>query len=203
MVSRFYIQGRNLKVAIEFLFVIYERLGIPPVSFDDLSFFQLDHNNIVHFLNLTNALKTTRNLRLLPKIFDISTPIFHKTSELIQGQSEIELEKASPFLIHLHHSNALIPGSTLTPITIDQVLTSISIFSTKLRPRKITFLDSDGKHFAFLLKSNEDTRLDQRIMQLFFFINRAIRNPDSPKITLKNVIPLSFKEGLISWFEKS
>jgi FKBP12-rapamycin complex-associated protein len=63
---------------------------------------------------------------------------------------------------------------------------------------------SDGKEYPFLLKAHEDTRLDERVMQLFSFVNSFVENSTLPlrsklSITTYKVIPVTTEVGLIGW----
>lgn len=65
-----------------------------------------------------------------------------------------------------------------------------------------------AKKYSFLLKGHEDTRLDERVMQLFRYTNRAIQNCSVPLksqmiLTVYKVLPLSPNFGLIGWVPNS
>lgn len=89
-------------------------------------------------------------------------------------------------------------------INIKQISSTIPILNSKQRPRKIWFIGSNGKKYDFLLKANEDTRLDERVMQFFEYINSIISESSIPlkkllNITTYTVTPLSSSVGLIGW----
>lgn len=51
---------------------------------------------------------------------------------------------------------------------------SLSVITSKQRPRKLSVFGSDGKEYTFLLKGHEDLRQDERVMQLFGLINTML-----------------------------
>lgn len=78
----------------------------------------------------------------------------------------------------------------------------LPVFSSKQHPRKLTLMGDDGREYVFLLKGHEDTRQDERVMQLFGLVNTLLST--DPKTSKKDlyirryaVIPLSHDAGLI------
>jgi len=101
---------------------------------------------------------------------------------------------------------------------------SLSVITSKQRPRKLSVFGSDGKEYTFLLKGHEDLRQDERVMQLFGLINTMLATDretagrhlryDLKYIPLAGshiltslslsiqryaIIPLSPNSGLIGW----
>jgi phosphatidylinositol kinase/protein kinase (PI-3 family) len=56
-------------------------------------------------------------------------------------------------------------------LKIGSFVQTLSVISSKQRPRKLTILADDGSPQLFLLKGHEDLRQDERVMQLFGLIN--------------------------------
>jgi FKBP12-rapamycin complex-associated protein len=80
----------------------------------------------------------------------------------------------------------------------------MNVIESKQRPRKMAMTGSDGVEYTFLLKAHEDTRLDERVMQLFSFINMFVEASTLPlrprlSITTYQVIPITGEVGLIGW----
>ena len=88
--------------------------------------------------------------------------------------------------------------------TLHSIENILQVLQTKQHPRCLYFRSSDGQKLKYLLKGNEDIRIDQRIMQFFDLVNsilehhRLTRNT-SATITKHHVIPLSKNAGIISW----
>lgn len=101
--------------------------------------------------------------------------------------------------------------------TIDE---KVEIVASSQRPKSIVFNSSSGKKFKFLLKSNQDLRIDQRIMQFFSLVNtflhktfkaKADGNDEQQKspmlytldIKVYTILPLRKNCGLISFVNNS
>lgn len=56
-------------------------------------------------------------------------------------------------------------------LKIASFVQTLSVLSSKQRPRKLTIMADDGSPQLFLLKGHEDLRQDERVMQLFGLIN--------------------------------
>lgn len=90
--------------------------------------------------------------------------------------------------------------------TIASFSPQCDVIRSKKRPRKIRVTGSNGSVYAFLLKSNEDIRLDERVMQLFGLINSFVeleKHSASCSITKFPVVPISANVGLLGWVEYS
>ena len=93
-------------------------------------------------------------------------------------------------------------GTTLTVSGIAPVLTILQ--HAKTRPRKLLLTGSDGVARAFLLKGNEDLRLDERISH-FFAVAQTVLDGDRHArrrglaVRRYGVVPLGAKFGLLEW----
>lgn len=98
---------------------------------------------------------------------------------------------------HHHHT-----GSHIVYIT--GFCDAVNALDTKTKPKRIRVLGSDGISHSFLLKGNEDLRLDERVMQFLRISNDLYdRHQETSSRSLRarhyNVTPLSHKSGLIEW----
>ncbi|OHS96520.1 PIKK family atypical protein kinase [Tritrichomonas foetus] len=87
---------------------------------------------------------------------------------------------------------------------IYQIESAMEIILTQQHPRQITMIANTGEKFKYLLKGNEDLRLDQRIMQFFELVNTILRKDIKTKeigaiISRYPVIPITPYSGFISW----
>lgn len=128
----------------------------------------------------------------------IYVEVFKELHSFIQTLNKVSLVDVSPSLASLpqRRTSMHVPGTTTTIHHFDDTLT---IIKSKQRPRKIAIYGEDGVKKAFLLKPNEDTRLDQRAMQLFTIISRFLSK--RLQIETYQVLPISSKVGLIGWLE--
>lgn len=91
-------------------------------------------------------------------------------------------------------------------VSTDRCLDSVDVFRSKERPKKLTFVGSDGRSYPFLCKAERrgDLRKDSRMMELGVMVNQLLlKNPDARCKNLEvktfNVVILSENCGLIEW----
>ena len=78
----------------------------------------------------------------------------------------------------------------------------LEIIVSKQRPRRMRIVGSDNSEYQYLLKGNEDPRLDERVMAFFGLVNSLLASKNSPKmlrIRRYSITPLSPSSGLIGW----
>jgi serine/threonine-protein kinase mTOR len=130
-----------------------------------------------------------------------------RTKETLSSIKTIYLEQASDKLFKINQSKVFLFG-TYSPhyknVTIDSFKNQIEIIHSKQRPKKIVIIGSDQKEYNYLIKGKEDLRLDERIMQLFTFINKMFHSPsdkESYAIHGYSITPISYEIGIIAWVE--
>ena len=92
------------------------------------------------------------------------------------------------------------------------------VMDSKRKPKRITFLCSDGKEYKFLCKGGEDLRNDERIVTIMELMNLLVNRrangkthadapsiPDATELYVKTyrVVPMTTKVGLIEWVENA
>lgn len=119
----------------------------------------------------------------------------------------IYLSKISPDLCNKKNFLISVPGlyniNKQAP-KLNKIEERLELFSTLNHPRLLNVVDENGTRHKFLLKGNEDLRLDQRIMQIFSLANSLIKVNRSTRmnnisITMYSVVPFAPNTGLISW----
>jgi len=90
------------------------------------------------------------------------------------------------------------------PVFLKKLDKYLYVLNTKQRPRKLSFIGTDNKEYKYLLKSHEDLRQDERIIQVFSYVNSILsldKETSSKKllIPIYPVIPLSHQTGLIGF----
>jgi phosphatidylinositol kinase/protein kinase (PI-3 family) len=119
----------------------------------------------------------------------------------------IELALVSEVLYAKRNFELSIPGTYRTSDPgprIFQIDPTLPILTTQQHPRLLFMTDVARTRWKFLLKGNEDLRLDERIMQFFGLINSLLT---SDKLTAElkihilkyAIIPFAPNAGLISW----
>jgi serine/threonine-protein kinase ATR len=91
-------------------------------------------------------------------------------------------------------------------VTIKSFLDHVLVLGSLAKPRKLTAVGSDGKHYGLLVKPKDDLRTDQRLMEFNTLINRSLkRDAESSRrqlyIRTYAVTPLNEECGIIEWVD--
>eukprot|EP01062_Namystynia_karyoxenos_P044600 TRINITY_DN3289_c0_g1_i5.p1 TRINITY_DN3289_c0_g1~~TRINITY_DN3289_c0_g1_i5.p1 ORF type:complete len:2967 (+),score=969.15 TRINITY_DN3289_c0_g1_i5:556-8901(+) len=126
--------------------------------------------------------------------------------------TSLQLGECAPQLLAARSLAVCVPGAEREEdkVQIARFASQMTVLRSKQRPRKVSVHGTDGRLYVFLLKGNEDLRLDQRIMQLLRLVNtlrtnsghRPSRGAGSAIVTYA-VVPLSARAGLIGWVEQA
>lgn len=147
-----------------------------------------------------------KNKTFLDQAWDLYYGVFRMIKQQLQHKS-MELRNVSPILLQARDLQLAVPGTYQVgaPVTrIARFEPSVRIISSKQRPRVITIVGSDGFSHMFLLKGNEDLRMDERVMQLFGLVNGLLHlDEDTSKLGLEiqryAVVPLPSTSGIVEW----
>ncbi|KAM7543295.1 hypothetical protein Aperf_G00000010963 [Anoplocephala perfoliata] len=111
----------------------------------------------------------------------------------------LNLSEISPTLLALNDKSSIpLPGRAQSHLI--HIAPSISVYPTKTRPKRLTFLNQKGQSFPYLLKCLEDLRLDERIMGLMRLTNIAFSSnglPTPSTTQTYSITPIGPKAGLI------
>jgi FKBP12-rapamycin complex-associated protein len=129
---------------------------------------------------------------------------YKKMRAVIKDFASVYLRDASPTLFGLCNSELTVPGLHNELVRIQAISPRVAIMRSKQLPRKVSIVGADGVSYGFLLKAHEDTRLDERIMQLFDFVSDVVGRSTVPlanRLTIISykVLPFTEKVGLIGW----
>ena len=91
-------------------------------------------------------------------------------------------------------------------VCLERVENNISVMTSLVAPKKITFRGSDGHLHSFLAKPKDDLRRDCRLMDFNVLLNKLFKkDPEARKRNLQIrtycVVPTSETNGLIEWVE--
>uniref|UniRef100_A0A2H8U2W2 Serine/threonine-protein kinase TOR n=1 Tax=Melanaphis sacchari TaxID=742174 RepID=A0A2H8U2W2_9HEMI len=205
--SRLYFGENNVKGMYEVLEPLHAMLEKGPQTLKETSFNQTYGRDLVEALEWCNRYLVSGNNRDLNQAWDLYYHVFRRISRQLPQLTSLELQYVSPQLHQSRNMELAVPGSYIPgqPIVrIAYIQSSLTVISSKQRPRKLVIKGSDGNEFMFLLKGHEDLRQDERVMQLFGLVNTLLLNdPDTFRrnLTIQRyaVIPLSTNSGLIGW----
>jgi phosphatidylinositol kinase/protein kinase (PI-3 family) len=125
---------------------------------------------------------------------------YEQLKEKINQLSILLLAKVSERLARRRGFAISIPGGDQQ--MLDHIDPILEIMGTHQHPRCIYLVSNTGNKVKFLLKGNEDLRLDERLMQFFALVNTLFVHARSRydfSIVCYPVLPLTKEAGLIRW----
>lgn len=175
----------------------------------DISFRHCYSKSLLEAQHWLIQFKTSCCTADLHQAWEIYQQLFKRIKVQIVNLKKLELHHVSPALTSATNLSLAVPG-TYKPARADIGIQSfahfIGVIASKQRPRRMSMLGSDGKHYEFLLKGHEDLRQDERVMQLFGLINACLNNDNLTnnrglEIVRYSVLPLSNNSGVIGWVQ--
>jgi FKBP12-rapamycin complex-associated protein len=187
---------------LELLGRINELAYKAPASFYESAFLRAHAEELRAAEALWHIFRHNRDEASLNALWHHFTTVFYGCRPLVREMHACELEDASPYLAKLPQSEICVPGQP--GVRIAGLRGQLDIIDSKQRPRKVAMVGADGRTYTFLLKAHEDTRLDERVMQLFSVINTFVAASQIPLrdrllITTYKVVPITGEVGLIGW----
>ncbi|OHT05528.1 PIKK family atypical protein kinase [Tritrichomonas foetus] len=206
--SKQFVLHKNPQATIDLLLPLHELVSRPPETLFEVSFVSQFGSMLLQAEELIKDYKDTSNMLSFHQAWSIYVNIFRIIKPMLTQMNDFDLSDASVSLAEsIRNTELTIPGTynfDKPLIRIESVCEDVIIINSKQRPRRISLRGTDGNLYSFLLKPNEDTRLDERVMQLFTYISDVIKASDVPLasnlcLTAYRVVPLSKKVGLIGW----
>jgi phosphatidylinositol kinase/protein kinase (PI-3 family) len=182
---------------------------IGTVTLRDISFRHQYGRQLAEAKDLLDEFRKTGTTLVLHRLWNVYFSIIMRMDKSLATQSKVQLHHVSRDLTSSRGLRLCVPG-TYVPngpeVSIAKFVNTLSIISSKQRPRRMAMLGSDGRTYEFLLKGKEDLRQDERVMQLFGLINVCLdnnqgTNRQSLKIVQYSVLPLSNNSGVIGWLQ--
>lgn len=133
--------------------------------------------------------------------------LFAELEDKIKKTESIQLSKVTEELSEKRGYALAVPGTyeveSPSP-QLDFIEHTLQVLNSQQHPRCVYMMDNTGTRWKFLLKGNEDLRLDQRIMQFFNLINSLLitnRNTADLEVSILKyaIVPFAPNAGLISW----
>lgn len=177
-------------------------------SDSDLLFNRLYGERISAMTPTFRRFMTTMNRRYINSLYPDIRSLCASMKNEIDGMSSIPTRFVAPKLSEIRNANLAVlgtydPSNPNKPVnTIARFTSSMDVFPSRTRPKRFAIVGSDGREFWYLLKGNEDLRLNQRVVQLFSLINTIIPST-MPTIVTNYVLPLSPTVGVIQWISGS
>ncbi|CAN6610146.1 serine/threonine-protein kinase Tor2p [Trichomonascus vanleenenianus] len=209
--SRFFFGDHNIDKMFATLEPLHKTLERGPETLREVSFQTAFGRDLHDAYEWALSFKKTGDLTQLNQAWDIYYSVFRRITRQLPQLQNLELQYVSPKLMAVQNLELAVPG-TYVPgkqvISIVKFETSMSVISSKQRPRKLTCRGNDGKDYTYILKGHEDIRQDNLVMQLFGLVNTLLTDdPDCFKRHLNiqqyPAIPLSPKSGLLGFVPHS
>ncbi|KAJ3083694.1 phosphatidylinositol kinase- protein kinase tor1, partial [Quaeritorhiza haematococci] len=205
--SRLYFGDHNVEGMFATLEPLHQMLERGPETLREISFNQAFGRDLQEALDWCKKYKRTLNQNDLNQAWDLYYIVFRKINRQLPQLTLLDLQYVSPKLLAARDLDLAVPGTYRSGepvIKIASFVPTLTVITSKQRPRKLTIKGSDGKDYQYLLKGHEDLRQDERVMQLFGLVNTLLStDPETFKRHLSiqryPVIPLSINSGLLGW----
>jgi phosphatidylinositol kinase/protein kinase (PI-3 family) len=133
--------------------------------------------------------------------------LFARLTDRVNRFELILLPKVSEELATKRGFAITVPGTYRVgrPLQLlDRIEPALEVLATQQHPRCVYMVSKDNAKMKFLLKGNEDIRVDERLMQFFNLINSLMQasrptREAGAQIVKYSIIPLAPNAGLIAW----
>lgn len=205
--SRLYFGDKNIEGMFATLEPLHNLLEKGPETLREISFAQAFGRDLREAREWCHQYESSRDINDLNQAWDLYYQVFRRITRQLPQVTTLDLTYCSPKLLNSKDLDLAIPGTYRSGqpiIRIKSFEPTLDVINSKQRPRKITFMGSDGKAWSFLLKGHEDIRQDERVMQLFGLCNTLLANDSECYKRHLNIqrfpaIPLSQNSGLFGW----
>ncbi|KAK6202747.1 1-phosphatidylinositol 3-kinase [Scheffersomyces amazonensis] len=209
--SRLFFGEHNTEKMFEVLEPLHQMLSKGPETMRESAFATAFGRELSDAYEWVLNFRRTKDITNLNQAWDIYYNVFRRISRQLPQLQSLELQFVSPKLEEAQDLELAVPGTysaNKSIIRIKRFDPTVSVISSKQRPRKLLCKGSDGKDYLFVLKGHEDIRQDNLVMQLFGLVNTLLMNdPECFKrhldIQQYPAIPLSPKVGLLGWVPNS
>lgn len=196
--------GDNKKI-IDLLQKEFDKIN-NPICEDDHDFIKRFSLNIQKSKTLFNRFKEG-DLSVSTTMWESFRCFFNNMESRLRKLEYIKLNKFSENLAKKRKFSLAVPGTYDVDLSypyLDRIEDTLTILNSQQHPRCIYMYDQKGIKWKFLLKGDEDLRVDQRIMKFFGLINTLLktnRNTIDLNVSILkySITPLTPNTGLISW----
>ncbi|EAX98404.1 PIKK family atypical protein kinase [Trichomonas vaginalis G3] len=183
----------------KYLHQLFEQNSKENETFLDVSFSR-EFGNLLNLLEeWVKKYEETKDHTHKNMIYNVMGQIWLKIKPIPSKMMSLDLKDVSPKLSSKENFKYLsVPGNYKNIVYMSKISQNLEIIESLHRPRKVKIYGDNGVEYDFLLKAHEDTRLDERVMQLFDFIN-TFSSQKKMRLSTYKVTPLTGNVGLIGW----
>eukprot|EP01094_Clydonella_sp_ATCC50884_P002486 TRINITY_DN1189_c0_g2_i1.p1 TRINITY_DN1189_c0_g2~~TRINITY_DN1189_c0_g2_i1.p1 ORF type:complete len:858 (+),score=324.02 TRINITY_DN1189_c0_g2_i1:40-2574(+) len=205
--SRQYFGDQNVEGMLSILAPLHAMLDKGPETIHEANFKQTFGRDLQEAKEWCNKFKRSQKDSDLNHAWELYYHVFRRINKQLPQMTSLELQHISPELLHAEGLKVCVPGTyrSGSPVVfIESFHPTMSVITSKQRPRKLTIRGQDGNAYVFLLKGHEDLRQDERVMQLFGLCNTLlsqdlVTSRHHLNIQRYSVCPLSPNSGVIGW----
>lgn len=209
--SRLWFSDHNAEGMFAALNPMHELLDRGPETLREISFAQTFGRDLTEAREWCRQFERSHDVADMSSAWDLYYQVFRRISRQLPQVTSLELPYCSPKLLSARDLELAVPGTYRSGAPIIKIISfesTLSVINSKQRPRKLNMMGSDGKQYSFLLKGHEDSRQDERVMQLFGLCNTLLSNDSECYkrhlgIQRYPTIPLSQNSGLFGWVPNS
>ncbi|EPZ33264.1 phosphatidylinositol kinase Tor2 [Rozella allomycis CSF55] len=205
--SRLYFSDHNIEGMLGVLEPLHLMMERGAETLREISFTQAYGRDLQEANDWCKKYKKSNNVNDLNMAWDLYYHVFKRITKQLSQMTSLDLQYISPKLLNAKDLELAVPGtykSNSQIIRIQMFHPTLTVITSKQRPRKCSIKGTDGKIYQYLLKGHEDLRQDERVMQLFGLVNNILASdPETFKRHLSiqryPAIPLSQNSGLLGW----
>ncbi|CCW59892.1 unnamed protein product [Phytomonas sp. EM1] len=201
----------NKEEMIHTLLSIHETLARTPETVIEAEFIAKYSNHLNEAKEWVESYQRTHNVADLHTAWNLYHSVYRMINEQIAASASLKLPFCSPKLYEARNLAIGLPEPRPLQeeryFKIASFQEEILVIRSKQRPKRIAVNTVEGRTQKFLLKGQEDLRLDERVMQLFGLVNVLLQSDSRScknlgfQIQRYSVTPLKDTVGLIGWVE--
>ena len=191
--------SKNYNGLIKVLKKVHDKMNEFPDNLYEIHFNQYFYYELKGAENYLKKYIKNPNERYIKEAWEIYQTVYNNIMEKYKNMSTISLEYISPLLSNIKENQISLPGYYFLdklykerkqliigktknkafdnedlPVFLKKMDKYLYVLNTKQKPRKISLIGTDNKEYKYLLKSHEDLRQDERIIQVFNYTNSIL-----------------------------
>ena len=204
--SNLFYEKQDVDGMIKLLKPLHDKLHTPG-SLREIAFVQAFGSELKKAEELMARCKSSGDMQDAFAAWNYYYRTYKRIVKMLPLLKSICMKSAAPKLLLCKNLHLAVPGTYRTVgelVTIASFDPDLRVIISKQRPRTLSLWGSDGRKYDYLLKGQEDPRMDERVMSVFSLVNRMleedkITKDQHLKIRQYSITPLSPNSGLIGW----
>jgi FKBP12-rapamycin complex-associated protein len=155
--SRTYFADHNTEAMLATLKPLHEMLERGPQTNREIAFQQAYGRDLQDAYDWCKKWERSKKSTDLNQAWDLYYKVFRRINKQLPQMSVLELSQVSPYLLGATDLELAVPGTYRAGASIVKIKAfnpTLTVISSKQRPRKLIIHGSDGADYMFLLKGN-------------------------------------------------